>query len=95
MNGPVILNNARELLADKIFGYSEPKPSPLKISPWLAMSLLLNGHETSPWIRRERDTLSHRERPIRGGDGTSMLSSFPEYWSILLTFKNNCGGNSP
>jgi hypothetical protein len=40
MNGPVILNNARELLADKIFGYSEPKPSPLKISPWLAMSLL-------------------------------------------------------
>src|SRR5713226_1160053 len=40
MNGPVILNNARELLADKIFGYREPNPSPLKISPWLAMSLL-------------------------------------------------------
>src|SRR5450631_3962765 len=40
MNGPVILNNARELLADVIFGYHEPKPAPLKISPWLAMSLL-------------------------------------------------------
>jgi hypothetical protein len=40
MNGPVILNNAREQLADKIVGYREPKPSPLKISPWLAMSLL-------------------------------------------------------
>ena len=40
MNGPVILNNARESLADEIFGYREPKPAPLKISPWLAMSLL-------------------------------------------------------
>jgi hypothetical protein len=40
MNGPIIVNNARELLADKIFGYPEPTPAPLKISPWLAMSLL-------------------------------------------------------
>src|SRR5260370_32055155 len=40
MNGPVILNNAREQLAGEIFGYREPKPAPLKISPWLAMSLL-------------------------------------------------------
>jgi hypothetical protein len=40
MNGPVIINNARELLADEIFTYCELKPSPLKISPWLAMSLL-------------------------------------------------------
>jgi len=40
MNGPIILNNARELLADEIFAYREPKPSPLRISPWLAMSLL-------------------------------------------------------
>jgi hypothetical protein len=40
MNGPIILNNARELLADEIFGYREPNPSPFKISPWLAMSLL-------------------------------------------------------
>jgi hypothetical protein len=40
MNGPTILNNARQLLADEIFAYREPKPSPLKISPWLAMSLL-------------------------------------------------------
>ena len=40
MNGPIILNNAREQLAGEIFAYREPKPSPLKISPWLAMSLL-------------------------------------------------------
>jgi hypothetical protein len=37
MNGPIILNNARELLADKIAGYLEPLPAPLKISPWLAI----------------------------------------------------------
>jgi hypothetical protein len=40
MNGPIILNNARQQLADEIFAYREPKPSLLKISPWLAMSLL-------------------------------------------------------
>jgi hypothetical protein len=40
MNGPIILNNAREQLADEIFAYREPNPSPLKISPWLGMSLL-------------------------------------------------------
>ncbi|WP_038972191.1 hypothetical protein [Bradyrhizobium genomosp. III] len=40
MNGPVIINNARELLADDIFAYREPRQAPLKISPWLAMSLL-------------------------------------------------------
>jgi len=40
MNGPVILSNAREQLADEIFAYREPTFSPLKISPWLAMSLL-------------------------------------------------------
>src|SRR3984893_19377077 len=40
MNGPIILNDAREQLADDIFAYREPKPAPLKISPWLAMSLL-------------------------------------------------------
>ena len=40
MNGPIILNIAREQLADEIFAYREPKPAPLKISPWLAMSLL-------------------------------------------------------
>jgi hypothetical protein len=40
MNGPIILNNAREQLAHEIFTHREPKPSPLKISPWLAMSLL-------------------------------------------------------
>jgi hypothetical protein len=40
MNGPIILNDAREQLADEILAYREPNPSPLKISPWLAMSLL-------------------------------------------------------
>jgi len=38
MNGPIILNNAREQLAVEIFTYCEPKPAPLKISPWLAMT---------------------------------------------------------
>src|SRR5436190_13862335 len=40
MNGPFILNDAREQLADEIFTYCEPQPAPLRISPWLAMSLL-------------------------------------------------------
>jgi hypothetical protein len=40
MNGPIILNNAREQLADEIFAYREPKPALLEISPWLAMSCL-------------------------------------------------------
>jgi hypothetical protein len=40
MNGPIIINDARERLAQEIFSYREPKPAPLKISPWLAMSLL-------------------------------------------------------
>jgi hypothetical protein len=38
MNGPIILNNTREQLADEIFTYREPKPAPQKTSPWLAMS---------------------------------------------------------
>ena len=54
MNGPVILNNARESLADEIFGYREPKPAPLKISPWLAMSLLQKA------IRRGESELAQR-----------------------------------
>jgi hypothetical protein len=40
MNGPVILHTIREQLADEIFSYGEPIPAPLKIFPWLAMSLL-------------------------------------------------------
>ena len=40
MNGPIILNNVREKLADDIFHYREPLPAPLKISPWVAMSCL-------------------------------------------------------
>jgi hypothetical protein len=54
MNGPVILNNARELLAHEIFGYRELKPSPLKISPWLAMSLLQKA------VRRGESELAQR-----------------------------------
>jgi hypothetical protein len=54
MNGPVILNNARELLAHEIFRYREPKPSPLQISPWLAMSLLQKA------IRRGEIELAQR-----------------------------------
>jgi hypothetical protein len=40
MNGPIIINNVREHLADEIFTYREPIPAPLKISPWLAMNIL-------------------------------------------------------
>jgi len=40
MNGPIILNDARQRLADEIFTYREPKPAPLNISPWVAMSCL-------------------------------------------------------
>ena len=54
MNGPVILNNARESLADEIFGYHEPKSSPLRISPWLAMSPLQKA------IRRGESELAQR-----------------------------------
>jgi hypothetical protein len=35
-----MLHTIREQLADEIFSYGEPIPAPLKISPWLAMSLL-------------------------------------------------------
>jgi hypothetical protein len=51
MNGPTVLTIVRQQLADEIFGYPEPKPSPLKISPWLAMSLLqkaIRRGETEP-----------------------------------------------
>ena len=40
MNGLIILNSAREQLADEIFGYREPIPAPVNISPWVAMSCL-------------------------------------------------------
>ena len=40
MNGPTIISNAREQLADETFGYREPIPAPLNISPWVAMSCL-------------------------------------------------------
>lgn len=40
MNGSTILNHTRQQLADEIFAYREPLPTPLKVSPWLAMSLL-------------------------------------------------------
>ena len=40
MNGLIILNNTREQLAGEIVAYREPNAAPLKISPWVAMSLL-------------------------------------------------------
>lgn len=65
MNGPIILNNAREQLADEIFAYREPLPAPLKISPWLAMSLLVKA------IRRGEAELSQRA-------AATLLSIAPE-----------------
>jgi hypothetical protein len=46
----------------------------------------IDDHGASPWIRRERDTLSHRWVPIRGGDTTIRRFGVPGVWSILLTF---------
>jgi len=54
MNGPVILHTIREQLADEIFSYGEPSPAALKISPWLAMSLLQKA------IRRGESDLAQR-----------------------------------
>jgi hypothetical protein len=54
MNGTAILNDARQRLADEIFGFREPNPSPLKISPWLAMSLLQKA------VRRGESELAQR-----------------------------------
>jgi hypothetical protein len=54
MNGPIILNGARQQLSDEIFTYREAKPAPLKISPWLAMSLLQKA------IRRGEGELAQR-----------------------------------
>lgn len=59
MNGPVILNNARELLALKILTHRETKPLPLGVSPWLAMSLLQKAirRGESKWAQRAAATL--------------------------------------
>jgi hypothetical protein len=65
MNGPVILNNARELLAHEIFRYREPKPSPLKISPWLAMSLLQKAIRRGERICHSAWGLTLDRRPSR------------------------------
>lgn len=54
MNGQAILNDVREQLADEIVAYREPIPAPLKISPWLAMSLLQKA------IRRGESELAQR-----------------------------------
>jgi hypothetical protein len=48
----IILKDAREQLAEEIVAYREPKPMPLKISPWLAMSLLQKA------IRRNESDLA-------------------------------------
>jgi hypothetical protein len=59
MNGTTIVNDARELLATEIFTYREPKPEPLKISPWLAMSFLQKAirRGESEWAQRAAATL--------------------------------------
>ena len=59
MNGTTIVNDARELLAANILAYREPKPAPLKISPWLAMSLLQKAirRGEEEWAQRAAATL--------------------------------------
>ena len=72
MNGPIILNDARELLAHEIFGYREPKPSPLKISPWLAMSLLQKA------IRRgEGELAQHAAATLRHSSSRNSRATNP------------------
>jgi hypothetical protein len=65
MNGPVILSNAREYLAQEIFAYHEPKPAPLKISPWVAMSCLQKAirRGESELATRSGNALSNCSRP--------------------------------
>jgi hypothetical protein len=58
MNGPVILHLARQQLADEIVAYRAPAPAPLKISPWLAMSLFAEGDPAR----------GNRIRPTRSSD---------------------------
>jgi hypothetical protein len=53
MNGPTILTDIRQRLADEVVAHREPKQSPIKISPWLAMSLLQKA------IRRGESQLAH------------------------------------
>lgn len=54
MNGPAILNDTRQRLADEIVAYREPITAPLKVSPWVAMSCLQKA------IRRgETDIAQH------------------------------------
>jgi len=59
MNGAIILNHARELLAQEVFGYREPKPTPLRVSPWLAMSLLQKAIRRGEreWAQRAAATI--------------------------------------
>jgi hypothetical protein len=62
MNGPIILNDAREQMAEEIAAYREPKPTLLKISPWLAMSLLQKARRAvvprvSQWRQLRHSTL--------------------------------------
>lgn len=47
-----------------------------------------------PLVGRERDALSHRWMPRRGGDRLIGASGSPRLWSILLTFKNLMASSS-
>ena len=50
-------------------------------------ALALFVEHTLPYVGQEHDTLSPIEADT-GGDGPSMLSRFPEEWSILLILRN-------
>lgn len=54
MNGPIILQNIREQLADIIASSQVPSPEVLNVSPWVAMSLLQKA------IRRGENELAQR-----------------------------------
>ena len=54
MNKPNILSIARQQLSDAISNFQTPPCSPLKVSPWIAMSLLQKA------IRRGKERLALR-----------------------------------
>jgi hypothetical protein len=60
MNKPNILSIARKRLCDAISNFQAPPCDPLKVSPWIAMSLLIKS------TRRGHEYLAHR-----GGDNAS------------------------
>jgi hypothetical protein len=99
MNGPVILHTIREQLADEIFSYGEPIPAPLKISPWLAMSLLQIGDVPSyaydvysregrlalqALLQRDCETARWVRDHTPGGKGSISLGRWSFAWKAVL-----------